>query len=426
MKAPAHRQEAQICVGKAALRAGHLTFVREGRREYSAFSYDAGWLERRDTFQISPDLPLQIGHITRRAPTDADSPFPFGIADTEPDSWGKRVINRAHAKRRRNDPALRALTRFDYLAAVDDFSRVGALRLREENGRFLGSGEAFRTPQLVELAKVYDSTRAVERGTESEADLAYLQGKATSLGGLRPKSTVFEEDGQLAIGKFPSVGDSRAIVRGEVLALKLMERAQLVPASSRIVTIDDTPVAIIRRFDRTPDGARIHYLSAGSLLLARRDEDRTYAEVVDVLRRISAEPTVDVQLLWRRLVFNHLITNVDDHLWNLGVLYAGTGQWRLAPAFDVNPFPDRQRESKTWLSEETGPVTSLDQLIEGADYFGMDQREAERQAADIAHSIAGWRELAVSRQVGLAERELADFELAFEHPDAHKARALAR
>jgi serine/threonine-protein kinase HipA len=400
--------------------------VRDGRREYSVFSYDPEWLERREAFQISPDLPLQIGHVTRRAPTDADSPFPFGIADTEPDAWGKRVINRAHAKRRRNDPGLKTLTPFDYLAAVDDFSRVGALRLRDEAGQFLGSGDRFRTPPLIELDKVYESTRAVERGTETEADLVYLQGKATSLGGLRPKSTVVDEDGQLAIGKFPSIGDTRSIVRGEVLALKLMERAKLVPASARVVNMDDTPVAVITRFDRTPDGARIHYLSAGSLLLARRDEDRTYAEVVDVLRRISAEPTADVRLLWRRLVFNHLITNTDDHLWNLGVLYAGGGRWRLAPAFDVNPFPDRRRESKTWLSENAGPITSLDQLIKGAGYFGIDQGEAERLSGEIAHAIAGWRDLATSRHVGLNERELADFELAFEHSDAEKGRALAR
>jgi serine/threonine-protein kinase HipA len=89
------------------------------------------------------------------------------------------------------------------------------------------------------------------------------------------------------------------------------------------------------------------YLSGGSLLQARRDEDRTYTELADALRRVSASPAKDVRELWRRMLFNFLISNVDDHLWNVGVLYAGNGQWRLAPAFDVNPFPDRVRESKT-------------------------------------------------------------------------------
>jgi serine/threonine-protein kinase HipA len=132
--------------------------------------------------------------------------------------WGRRVIQRAHAKRRQHDRSLGPLTRFDILAAVDDFSRVGALRLRDVDGQFLRSDAAFRTPQLIELDKIYASTRAVEQGTETEADLTFLLGKATSLGGLRPKCTVLDADGTLALGKFPSISDTRPIVRGEVLA----------------------------------------------------------------------------------------------------------------------------------------------------------------------------------------------------------------
>jgi serine/threonine-protein kinase HipA len=133
------------------------------------------------------------------------------------------------------------------------------------------------------------------------------------------------------------------------------------------------------------------YLSGGSLLQARRDEDRTYTELADALRRVSASPAKDVRELWRRMLFNFLISNVDDHLWNMGVLYAGNGQWRLAPAFDVNPFPDRVRESKTWLSEDTGPITSLKQLIAGGAYFGLQRAEAEEETTAMATALAGWR-----------------------------------
>ena len=406
--------------------AGDLTFVRDGRREYSVFEYDPRWLERDGAFAVSPDLPLARGHVARRAPTEHDSPFPFALADSEPDAWGRRVIARAHARRRAREPALAPLTRFDYLAAVDDASRIGALRLRDEHGTFLRSEDAHRTPPLVDLGAIHGAARAVEQGTESEADLNYLQGKATSLGGLRPKCTVLEEDGTLAIGKFPSVADTRSIPRGEVLALALMERAGLAPARARIVVAAGTPIAVIRRFDRTPDGARIHYLSGGSLLLARRDEDRAYTEIAYALRRVGSDPAADVQLLWRRLVFNLLVTNVDDHLWNLGFLYAGNGLWRLAPAFDVNPFPDRLAESKTWLSEDTGPVTSLEQLFLAAPAFGYARADAELQAARIAHAVSGWREVAVSGAVGLRESELADFAAAFEHDAARAARALSR
>lgn len=415
-----------MCVGRAALVAGDLAFVRDGRREYSVFAYDRRWLEHVERFEISPDLPLRAGHVTRRAPASEDSPFPFALADTEPDAWGRRVIDRSHARRRQRDSTLAPLTRFDYLAAVDDFSRVGALRLRDARGQFLGAGAAFRTPQLIDLEKIYVSARAVEQGTDTAEDLLYLQGKATSLGGLRPKCTVLGEYGTLALGKFPSVGDTRSIVRGEVLALELARRAGLQAAEARIVMIDHTAVAVIRRFDRTADGARIAYLSGGSMLQARRDEDRAYTEVADALRRLSARPVEDVRELWCRLLFNLLITNVDDHLWNMGVLYAGGGQWRLAPAFDVNPFPDRRPESKTWLSEDSGPITSLEQLLAGAAYFGLERAEAEEIAANMARDVADWREVATSSEVGLEQREVDAFEPAFEHAAAHAARALGR
>jgi serine/threonine-protein kinase HipA len=417
------KQQTTVCVGRAAIEVGDLTFVRDGRREYSAFTYDRSWLTHRERFEISPDLPLRAGHFTRRASSDEESSFPAALADTEPDAWGKRVIQRAHAKRRQHEHSLAPLTRFDILAAADDLSRLGALRLRDADGQFLRSDAAFRTPQLIELDKIYASTRAVEQGTETEADLEFLQGKATSLGGLRPKCTVLDADGALALGKFSSITDTRSIVRGEVLALKLARLVGIDAAEARVEMIGGTAVAIIRRFDRTADAARIAYLSGGSLLQARRDEDRAYTEIADVLRRIGARPSEDVRELWRRMLFNFLITNVDDHLWNMGVLYAGNGQWRLAPAFDVNPFPDRARESKTWLSEDTGPITSLEQLIDGSTYFGLPRALAGEEAAAMTKTLAGWRSVATSKEVGLTEAELETFEPAFEHAPSRAARA---
>jgi len=417
------KHQASVCVGRAAIEVGDLTFVRDGHREYSAFAYNRSWLGHADRFEISPDLPLREGHVTRRAASEEDSPFPAALADTEPDTWGKRIVQRAHAKHRQHDPALGPLSRFDILAAVDDFSRVGALRLRDATGQFLRSESAFRTPQLIDLGKIYAAARAVEQGTETEADLRYLQGKATSLGGLRPKCTLLDSDGALALGKFPSITDTRSIVRGEVLALKLARLVGLDAAEARVEVIEGTAVAVIRRFDRTPDTARIAYLSGGSLLQARRSEDRAYTEIADALRRIGARPTEDLRELWQRMLFNLLISNVDDHLWNIGVLYAGNNQWRLAPAFDVNPFPDRARESKTWLSEETGPITSLRQLIDGCTYFGLKRERAEEDAAAMATTLARWRTVAASRDVGLTDAELEAFAPAFEHEQARMARA---
>jgi len=415
----------KVAIGTQALPVGELTFVRDGRREYSGFAYGPDWLRSPERFEVSPDLPLREGFMTRRAPSDSDSPFPFAVADTAPDAWGRRIIQRAHAKRRAANPTLGPLTAFDYLASVDDFSRMGALRLLDSEGQFLGSSPGYRTPPLVDLAKIAAATRKVENGTDSAADLEYLQGKATSLGGLRPKCTLLDEKGKLAIGKFPSVNDERSIVRAEVLALRLVAHAGAGAAVARAITIDDVEIAVIQRFDRAADGARIPYLSGGSLLQAGRDEDRAYTELADAIRRIGAAPADDLRELWRRLVINLLITNVDDHLWNIGFLYAGEGKWRLAPAFDVNPFPDKDRESKTWLSEASGPITSLEQLLAAANYFGLTRADAETAAGGIAMKLEGWRQLALSRGVGFREKDLNDLAPAFEHRDAAAARALA-
>ena len=197
------RRQVQLCIGKAGVPVGSLVYVRQGRRENSAFAYDEDWLASTARFNVSADLQLMAGHQSHKAASLHDSVFHGAIADTAPDAWGRRVIARDHAKRRKDDPRLPALTELDYLLAVDDFSRVGALRLRDPNGswqRTTMSGQR-STPPLIELERVFLASRAVERGDETAEDLRYLQGKGTSLGGMRPKCTVVDDDGHLAIGR---------------------------------------------------------------------------------------------------------------------------------------------------------------------------------------------------------------------------------
>lgn len=423
---PSIRQQIQLCLGNAGIPVGNLVYVKQGRRENTTFSYDESWLTSPDKFNISADLNLIMGYQPRKAPSAHDSVFHFAIADTAPDTWGRRVIARDHAKRRKVDPLLTPLTEMDYLLAVDDFSRVGALRLRDHHGHYCRTVEDGRrsTPPLLELTRIYQASKAVEQGLESTADLRYLQGKGTSLGGMRPKSTIIDEDGQLAIGKFPSVNDLRSVTRGEVLALRLAQRAGIDAAPARIFEIDGVPVAVIRRFDRDKNDGRIPYQSAASMLQASREEDRSYTEIVDVIRSFGHAPTTDIKQLWRRLVFNLLITNVDDHLQNHGFLHVENGFWRLAPAFDVNPFPDKERESKTWLSEQDGPITSIDMLMARSTYFLLSRDEALTILMEVHAAVLDWRRVALSAEVGLRLNELEDFAPAFEHDQMVAAQIL--
>ena len=126
------------------------------------------------------------------------------------------------------------------------------------------------------------------------------------------------------------------------------------------------------------------------------------------------------------LAFNLLITNVDDHLQNHGFLHVERGLWRLAPAFDLNPFPDKHRESKTWLSEQDGPITDLQMLLARSAYFALDTDGALAVLAEVHAAISKWRSIALCPTVGLRPEELDDFAPAFEHEQMEAALALLR
>jgi len=375
-------------------------------------------------FEVSPDLASSLGYQLRKPLTHNDSRFFLALADTEPDAWGRRVIARAHAKRRASDPTLKPLTAFDYLAAVDDFSRVGALRLLEHPGNCLAADHGpHKTPPLLELEKILYASRAIELNQETAEDLVYLQGKATSLGGMRPKCTLLDSDGALSLGKLPSIADERAVTKAEVLALTLASSAGIEAAIARVVTLGKQPVAVIRRFDRHANGGRIPYMSGATLLQARRDEDRSYTELLDAMRIVCDDYVADAQQLYRRIVFNHLINNVDDHLQNLGFLNTRPGKWKLAPAFDINPFPDELPESKTWLSPDTGPITSVGQLIEYAPYFELTKGKLHEIISELVAALDKWKLLAQSASVGMTASETHAFKPAFEGKAFKEARA---
>jgi len=432
MSKPAVKRTVKVALGEAARPVGALTYSKDGPREFTAFAYDSRWLVAADRFELSPDLPLVEGHQFRKAASKDDSIFPFAFADAEPDGWGCRVIARDHAKRRKaarssgNEAHGAALTEMDYLLGVDDLSRVGALRLVDDAGHFLRSIEdgGRGTPPLLELAQIIGATRAVEMNRETEADLKYLRGRGTSLGGMRPKCTILDDDGHLAIGKFPSVKDDRSVTRGEVLALHLASAAGIDVAQSRIVMSDEIPVALVRRFDRGAGGGRIPYLSAGSMLQASRADDHAYTQIADVITARCVSPARDLEELWRRLAFNLLITNVDDHVQNHGFLHVEHGQWRLAPAFDLNPFPDKDPELKLWLTGDSGPVDSILEVMGMAAYFWLSQGDAKRVLGEVCAAIRNWKALARSSLVGMTDDDLDAFAPAFENEQMRAAAGL--
>jgi serine/threonine-protein kinase HipA len=176
---------------------------------------------------------------------------------------------------------------------------------------------------------------------------------------------------------------------------------------------EDLPVALIRRFDRSSNGTRIPYISAATLLGVGRDdpEEHSYTEIVDAIRVYGRDAQNDIEELFRRIAFSILINNVDDHLHNHGFLHLGHGQWCLAPAFDINPFPDRYPELKTWISPRTGPEASLDALRSEASYFRIKPTRSEAIIAEVSTAVSGWR--TQGTLIGMTKLELDSFAEAF-------------
>lgn len=407
-----------VCLGEGAVEVGTLAFETSGNRRMASFAYADTWLASNSRFALSPDLPLVTGYQFRAHKIPDQSAFFGCFEDTEPDGWGRMVITRDHAKQRKEPGGQQLptgpLNDFDFLLWVNDYSRMGALRLRDANGVFhRPSGGRRDIPPLIELPHLLSASKAVEENKETARDLEYLRGRATSLGGLRPKCSLVDADGSLAIGKFPSVKDTRSVVHGEVLALSLAKAAGINAATARVVDSAGVPVAVVTRFDRLK-GKRLMYLSARSLMDAAPAEQYSYVDIADTIRMYGSQAAADLQELWRRMVFNILINNVDDHLNNHGFLHHAHGQWKLAPAFDLNPFPDKERALKTWISEMSGDWASLTDAISVAQLFGLSKGRTAEVLGEVKSAIRNWRK--VARKIGMSDADVRSYAPAFAHP----------
>lgn len=408
-----------VCLGENAVEVGALAFEAKGARRAVSFVYSDNWLASPDRFALSPDLPLVSGYQFRANKDPNQSAFFGCFADVEPDGWGRMVIKRDDARQRKETRGdqlpVGLLNDFDFLLWVNDFSRMGAVRFRDDKGVFhRPSGGKRETPALIQLPHLLSASKAVEENKETARDLETLRGNGTSLGGLRPKCSIIDADGSLAIGKFPSVKDTRSIVHGEVLALNLAAAAGIKAANARVVDSEGIPVAVITRFDRH-NGQRLMYLSARSLMQATPAEQYTYVDIADTIRMHSSQAAKDLNELWRRMVFNILINNVDDHLNNHGFLHQAHDQWKLAPAFDINPFPDKERTLKTWISEDAGEAASLAEAIAVAPLFGLTRGAEMIVLNEVKSAVANWK--TVARSVGMSTVDISNFAPAFEHPE---------
>ncbi len=392
--------EVHIDCGNGTCMVGRCRYFSRGQKQSSVFEYADEWLDDPDSFAIDPEnLPLRDGAFYFSSDKSA---LPGALRDSAPDRWGRQLIRRAFDKA----GTRRTLSEMDYLLGVADHTRIGALRYRkEDDDSFERATGNFCVPPLIQLPALINAADAVHANTETGNDLRLLLNEGSPLGGARPKSAVENKDGTLSIAKFPKPDDDRSIPHGEVLAMVLARRAGLRAAECSLQDVAGRPVALIRRFDRL-GGRRIPFLSAMSFLGLNDGDTATYTDIAEIIRMHSSAPTEDLHELWRRVVFNVLVGNLDDHLRNHGFLHDRGGRWRLSPAYDLNPVPlaEKTRELATWISEQ-GPEADLDLAREAAPFFALKKKQADTIIEEVLAALTDWQSIA--RRMGMNRKDIA-------------------
>lgn len=393
--------DAHIFLGNSEL--GELFRVPHRAGERITFRYGSAWLSDPAHFALDPEL-----HLDARSTTPARGGLFGALSDVAPDRWGRQLMQRRERRLAQTESRpVRTLSELDFVLGVSDFSRLGALRLWVD-GKFVADGG--QVPLLVQLGALLDAATRITRGEETDQDFSLIFAPGSSLGGARPKASVLDAHGALAIAKFPRDGDEYSVELWEQVALVLARAAGIHAANSRLERVGKKHVLLSQRFDRKGE-TRVHFASALTLLNLRDGDHASYPELAELLQREGSQPRADAEELFRRMVFNISIANVDDHLRNHGFLREPRG-WRLSPAYDLNPVPadlkPRILSTNITLDDATG---SLEAALESAPYFGLDRAAAEAVIAQVLAQVARWQ--TVARTLGATKAECQRMESAF-------------
>lgn len=400
------------------LKVGKLWAHSRHGRESLSFEYDGDWLNHSQKFSLDPALKLVSGSFH----TSPDKPLFGAIDDSAPDRWGRLLMRRSERRKAEQEKRTpRTLKEIDFLLMVDDEARQGALRFkRKEQEAFLTTYDNNHIPPLISIGKLLTAANRVLQESDTEEDLRLLLAPGSSLGGARPKASVKDNDGHLAIAKFPRKDDEFDIIRWEAVALTLANKSGIKVPQWRLETVGREQILVSRRFDRKKN-IRIPFLSAMSVLQAKDNEMHSYLEIADAIRQISASPKEDLEALWRRIVFNVLISNVDDHLRNHAFLYLGLSGWHLGPAYDLNPTPtDIKPRILSTAIDPIDPSASIDLAMGVASYFDLDSMQTKKIIKEVSSSTSLWYKEAIKLKI--KKSEIDRMASAFEHEDLQKTK----
>jgi serine/threonine-protein kinase HipA len=295
--------EVHIDLEGVVRRVGLIRLNKVRGTESIAFEYAAEWLADPDCFSIEPALTLTRGPF----PPPAGQRLFGSMGDSAPDTWGRRLMQRAERRQAdRDHRAVRTLTDSDYLLGVSDESRPGALRFRWAGDEVFQAPSRKGIPALIELGRLLEITERILHDEETDEDLQMIFAPGSSLGGARPKASVVDQHGRLSIAKFPKETDDYSVETWEEIALRLADSAGITTPHHELLQVAGKAVLLSRRFDRV-GAIRIPFLSAMSMTGSKDGERGSYPEIVDALARHGAQTKTDAPALYRRVVFNVLV-----------------------------------------------------------------------------------------------------------------------
>ncbi len=409
---PRTEQLLDITLGNTETSLGVLHHFRDGPIECSRFTLDRGWLSSPRYFTVSPELRHHDQGQWRKPPGGRGSPFFAALADTQPDGFGRALIERTlgdqvtHDHRVLHDESIDLV----HLCAVHDVCRLGALRVCPQHAHPADAGRLIDLPTHVDLDPMLEATAAFERGAADLRQRRFLFHCASALGGSRPKICFLQEDKTLAVAKFPSVLDEHPVTKAEMLGYELARAAGIKVAQATLKNLRTGPVLIVQRFDRVAGGGRQPYLSAQSLLLAEDGEVVSCLELLNSMRARCKDFISDARELWRRLMFKLLINSVEAQLRKIGFLYAGDDRWRLAPAIGMTPGVKPRLPSTTAQITELGPQCDVQSLLGLSETFALPRAEALGVLTTLVDAISRWRGVASQFAVGMKPDEIDKLE----------------
>ena len=366
--------------------AGVLTM--SGTR--TLFTYGQSYLGRESAIPLYlPELPIGRGPIEPMAGLT----IPGCISDAAPDNWGQKVVLRKRFGRITRDTDHDSLHIFDYLIESGS-NRVGALD-------FQSSPDHYEPREAVaSLDELRTAAERLEEGVEFSPALDEALVLGSSLGGARPKAQL-EDNGKHLIAKFSSKFDAFPVVKAEGVAMELARRIGIDAANTEVIESFGHDVLLVERFDRTQvSGERKMFVSALTILELDEMFGRyaTYHGLADVIRKRFTEPKQTLRELFKRIVFNIIVGNTDDHARNHGAFWHphnNSGELTLTPAYDIEP---RNR---------SGGEASQAMAI-GRDGFRMSQLKGTIDRAETYLLDPPEARAIVDRQLELTRTEWAD------------------